>query len=89
MKRPQHYTLTNINQQLSKIVNDYYLVYYSLGAGEMEAVYALRSTEYLKYEREYLPWYVMLTGPLNFYLDMFFGKPAYDKLEVGCVLLHL
>ena len=48
----------------------------------MEEVDALRSTQYLKYEREYLPWLAAVNGQLALYKRMFYGKPAYDQLMV-------
>ena len=48
----------------------------------MEEVDALRSTQYLKYERDYLPWYSGVKGRMQFYLDMFYGKPAFNDLQV-------
>ena len=48
----------------------------------MDEVHALKATQYLKYERDYLPWYSGVKGRMQLYLDMFYGKPIFTDLEV-------
>ena len=51
----------------------------------MSEVDALRSTEYMANETEYLPWMPTLRGRTGYYKSMFYGTPSFDQLAVNVV----